>query len=66
MEPWMAEARRQRCLERYWQSQPHCLMCEQPIRSEKCLPLETFGLGGNLCEACLERAMVYTQDMEGT
>ena len=64
MEPWMAEARHQRCLDAYWQRQPVCHLCEKPIRTEKCLPLGGFGLSGLLCEDCVEQTMIYTQDTE--
>ena len=64
MEPWMAEERRQRQLDRYWERQPRCVVCERPIRSEQCLDLEAFGLSGCACEACIDSAMRYTEDME--
>ncbi len=61
MEPWEFEQIHQWQLQRQWESMPLCAFCAEPIRSERCLSLEGFGLEGLVCERCVEGNMQFTQ-----
>ena len=62
MEPWQAEALYQH--KREQRPVPRCVCCAEPIREERSLALEIFGLSGYSCPRCLDSAMVWTADIE--
>jgi len=42
---------------------PVCPDCGSPILSEQCLPIEEDGFIAYLCESCVEKRMVWTEEV---
>lgn len=64
MEPWVEEMRRQNALEALQKRFPACICCDEPIRTERYLDLEAFGIRGYVCEDCMEENTGYADHLE--
>lgn len=42
---------------------PICPDCGSPITTEQCLPIEEDGFVAYLCESCVEKRMIWTEDV---
>lgn len=63
-EPWMDEARNDLVYTSRLMRMPKCLCCNEHIASEQCLSLRDAGLNGYLCQRCIDRHTIYTDDLE--
>ena len=45
-------------------NRPVCVDCRDHIESEMCLPVKNNGSVGYICEACIQRRMIWTDDLE--